>query len=743
MPNWKKVIVSGSDAILRTLNVDVALTASGLIYPASDNGEESFMQTDGNGNLSLQYVKTVYEEIVNGESTNLIKGTPVYVSGSVGAAALVFRADPSNPSKMPVVYIAADTLSPAENGRGIALGLIKGVNTTGFPAGTEIYVAPGGGWTSTRPTGSAIVQVLGYVTKEGAGGQGVVLNPGPVNLPNLPSGSIWVGNSSSVPTAILTSSLSVASASFAQTASFLPPGTYAVTASWAQSASNAINAQTASFLPVGTYDITASNAVVSINPINVLGSNLYSTNPAAGSSVSAVGSIFLGVDAGRTATDAFNSNFLGQSAGVGATDANNSNFLGNSAGVDATNANDSNFLGNSAGNNANNAANSNFLGNSAGNSAVNASDSNFLGQNAGFGATDANNSNFLGESAGFGATDANNSNFLGAGAGQDATAAFESNFLGSNAGNNANNAFESNFLGVGAGQDAINAFNSNFLGASAGRNAVDAYQSNFLGINAGLNAPNAYDSNFLGASAGEFSTNAANSNFLGFYAGYSATSASYSTLIGYQVGYNVAGGAAGVASNNIIIGTNITLPNQAKDSINLGAIIFATGSYNTLSGNPFSGSMAPSVGRVGINKVTPLYNLDVSGSGNYSNGLTITGSTFITGLSTTSQTNVLTYNSTTGQVFFTASSAIGEGGGGGSTVKAGSGSAASFGGSPLTSSITFGSAFSDNLYAVTITGEDARSWTIQNKSSTGFTVNSNSSTALTGPVYWIATPFSS
>jgi hypothetical protein len=215
MPNWKKIIVSGSDATLNSLNVVSSFTSSGLNYPTLDNGEESFMQTDGNGNLSLQYVKTIYEEIVNGESTPLVKGTPVYVSGSQGAASIVFRADPLVPSKMPVVYIVADTLAASETGKGIALGLIKGIDTTGFPAGTEIYLAPGGGWTSTRPTGSSIVQVLGYVTKEGNGGQGVVLNSGPANLPNLPSGSVWVGNLNSIPTPLLTSSLSVASASFA------------------------------------------------------------------------------------------------------------------------------------------------------------------------------------------------------------------------------------------------------------------------------------------------------------------------------------------------------------------------------------------------------------------------------------------------------------------------------------------------------------------------------------------------
>jgi hypothetical protein len=218
--NPTNTLILNGDINANNINVSQSFTASGLIYPTADNGEESFIQTDGNGNLSLQYVKTVYEEIINGELTQLVKGTPVYVSGSQGAASIVYRADAANPAKMPVIYITADILDPGGAGKGIALGLIKGINTTGYPAGTEIYVAAGGGWTSTRPTGDKIIQVLGYVTKEGNGGQGVVLNPGPANLPNIPSGSVWTGNSGSFPTPVPISSLSVATASFATTASF-------------------------------------------------------------------------------------------------------------------------------------------------------------------------------------------------------------------------------------------------------------------------------------------------------------------------------------------------------------------------------------------------------------------------------------------------------------------------------------------------------------------------------------------
>ncbi len=75
------------------------------------------------------------------------------------------------------------------------------------------------------------------------------------------------------------------------------------------------------------------------------------------------------------------------------------------------------------------------------------------------------------------------------------------------------------------------------------------------------------------------------------------------------------------------------------------------------------------------------------------------------------------------------------------TIKAGN--TTTFAGTPLSSSIIFTTSFPDNNYAVTVTGLDARSWTIPAKFNSGFTINSNSTVALTGPVYWIAVPYNS
>jgi hypothetical protein len=305
----------------------------------------------------------------------------------------------------------------------------------------------------------------------------------------------------------------------------------------------------------------AINAVSSSYPIAVTGSTLYSFNAGVPSGTSTQRSIFLGSGSAYEVNDSSDSVFLGTEAGYKTTSTNAANFIGYRAGYSSSNSDDSVFIG-----------------------------------------TDAGRSSISAQS----------SVHIGPYAGQASEDAYNTVYIGAVAGNSAKFAAYSNFIGLAAGQQADYSDESNFIGDSTGRGATDARYSNFMGF-----------------SAGGLASYAAYSNFIGYRAGRLAISSSYSTLIGYQVGFQAnatlgpGGYSLGIGSNNIIIGTNITLPNGTKDSINLGAIIFATGSYSTTVGNPFLGT---SNGRVGINQPTPIFNLDVSGSGRYTNGLTISGS---------------------------------------------------------------------------------------------------------------------
>jgi hypothetical protein len=85
----------------------------------------------------------------------------------------------------------------------------------------------------------------------------------------------------------------------------------------------------------------------------------------------------------------------------------------------------------------------------------------------------------------------------------------------------------------------------------------------------------------------------------------------------------------------------------------------------------------------------------------------------------------------------TASFALSGGGGGGLTTKSGNIINAQFIGNPKKATVDFAIPFIDDQYAVTITGEDSRTWTIEDKVSGSFVVNANSNTILLGTTYWI------
>ena len=267
-----RVAVTASYA--NQFNVALGLTASGLRYPTTDGLEGQVLKTDGTNDLAFGDVNTMYETVYTGE--NITKSDPLYISGSQGANPIVYKADAANAAKMPVTYIASETIAAGNTTRGIVLGLIEGINLTGYVAGTEVYVAAGGGWTSTRPTGSAIVQVLGIVTKGGNGGKGLVLNPGPVNLPNLTLANTWVGNASGVPVATPVASLTVAAAGFASNANLLDnldSSVFVQTGSY-NNFSSSIASRTSTIET--TYATTGSNTFTGINRFNIISASFAS-----------------------------------------------------------------------------------------------------------------------------------------------------------------------------------------------------------------------------------------------------------------------------------------------------------------------------------------------------------------------------------------------------------------------------------------------------------------------------------
>ena len=137
--------------------------------------------------------------------------------------------------------------------------------------------------------------------------------------------------------------------------------------------------------------------------------------------------------------------------------------------------------------------------------------------------------------------------------------------------------------------------------------------------------------------------------------------------------------------------------------------------------------------------------LDITGSLIVTGSQTITGSLNVTGGITGSLlgTGSWANNAISSSFATTASFAVSASWapGGGLTTKAGSILNTSFTGNPRRAAVNFSTAFANTNYAVVITGEDARSWTVEGKVVGGFTASANSNTGLAGTTYWVATVY--
>jgi hypothetical protein len=244
--------------------------------------------------------------------------------------------------------------------------------------------------------------------------------------------------------------------------------------------------------------------------------------------------------------------------------------------------------------------------------------------------------------------------------------------IGTSAGQNASSVDDSVMIGSGAGKDIISNNSSVMIGSSAGSTGSYSDGSVMVGSAAGASSQRAQNSIFIGGKAGAAAANSSGSVFIGLTAGYtspdsahsigigeaslaSQLSSPYSIALGYYAGYSQDYSRPGISRNNIIIGNAITLPNAYADYANIGGVLFISGTYfgSTVENSPVMSSGSKSNARVGIGILNPQFTLDVSGSGRFSNGLTVTGS-----LIATSFTGSLSGSSVTASLFGTASWAV-------------------------------------------------------------------------------------
>ena len=193
-------------------SAQIASAISGSGFTSASGEFEELTLTRGDGTTAQVDLspRKVLELVKNKDPQTLVKGTPVYVSGSTGNASHIYAASASREDRMPAAYVLNQDLAFDAEGYGIVVGYINGVNTSGFNEGDVVYVGANGGYTNVKPTGNSnLIQNLGKVIKvDAVNGSGVITGAGRSNdVPNIQQGYIWVGGTNDVSYQLSTSSL--------------------------------------------------------------------------------------------------------------------------------------------------------------------------------------------------------------------------------------------------------------------------------------------------------------------------------------------------------------------------------------------------------------------------------------------------------------------------------------------------------------------------------------------------------
>ena len=144
----------------------------------------------------------VHVRVKNVSGVTLVKGSPVFATGSVGASGEVeVRASlAGTASTMPALGLLDESLVHNGEGSATVLGVVRLVDTSLYAVNDELYVGVSGGLTSVRPSGaSELVQKIGRVVRSDAStGEILVLGAGRTNdVPNGLSPTITLAGDAS------------------------------------------------------------------------------------------------------------------------------------------------------------------------------------------------------------------------------------------------------------------------------------------------------------------------------------------------------------------------------------------------------------------------------------------------------------------------------------------------------------------------------------------------------------------
>lgn len=172
-------ITPKDDKIIAVSAVDfdllVSLSSSeGRLMWDSENGTLQLCMPGGN--VRLQVGEELIERCKNETGTTISNGSVVYVTGSTGQKPKIDLADADIYAKSYVFGVATEDI--ATWGYVATSGLVRGVNTSGMPAGSVLWLSQTPGhYTITKPDAPAISVLLGIVLYEHATEGLIIIRP--------------------------------------------------------------------------------------------------------------------------------------------------------------------------------------------------------------------------------------------------------------------------------------------------------------------------------------------------------------------------------------------------------------------------------------------------------------------------------------------------------------------------------------------------------------------------------------
>jgi hypothetical protein len=172
----------------------------------ADDGKMLFFDTSV-GDFITDDTVTHGTSVINGKKASagtIAKGKPVYLVGFDSDLHTVEEANATSGATMPVIGFAAETMDNTNSKHIMTFGKLTGIDTSIYSVGDDLYIdTTTGALTTTRPTGTALIQRVAKVLRSDvSGGQLLIFNTArTAGLPNLPQNNFWIGDSNAEPQA--------------------------------------------------------------------------------------------------------------------------------------------------------------------------------------------------------------------------------------------------------------------------------------------------------------------------------------------------------------------------------------------------------------------------------------------------------------------------------------------------------------------------------------------------------------